>query len=435
MTRLVPVGNPADVFAASVNLRLPSREGIKAALEHVPKAPPRAPSRLGRRYEMPVWYLTISPGTVRVSCRCSAPKVSLCDDDVMEEDTDSDAPKRGRVADFSRKARARMCDSFRSMDYSPLFEGGNFPALVTLTAPGDWESVFPTPREFKRKVNLFKKEYKRSYGRDIAGVWKMEFQRRGAPHLHILMTPPRSNARGTGESFRDWASKTWARICNARGADAYAAHVARGVDVSWEEGQRYSDPRRIAVYFDKHAGYHEKDYQNEMPQLWLDAIAAGEPGATFWGYWKLKKIQETIELTRGPGARERRPLEEVPMHIMSTQPDGLPRKYQQTETAVIVMRHLRKLARSQSYVRKTEVVRTEWKNYEVEYVDPMTGEVTIGWTRKVRKRKVNRRVQYLKNQTHGFLAVNDGEQAARDIARLLGGDPPSNRQRDYALAL
>lgn len=427
-----------------MGVQLPTRAGLQAALALVPKAPPRAPSRLGRRYESPVWFLTISPGTVRVSCRLSSPKVSLSDNDGVDDENETEGSTRGRVADFSAKARARMTDSFRSMDYSPLFEDGDFPALVTLTAPGDWESVFPTPRSFKHKVNMFKKEYERSYGRKITGVWKMEFQQRGAPHLHVLMTPPRGRTRGTGESFRDWASKTWARICNAQGAEAYAAHLARGVDVSWEEGQRYSDPKRIAVYFDKHAGYHEKDYQNVMPQLWVSAIADGEPGATYWGYWQLRKMTETIELTRSPGARTRQPELAVTgangHYVKSDEFDeelrdlsGPPRKYQQTETAVVVMRHLRRLAKSQSYVRKTEVWRTEWKNHEEELVDLVTGEVTIGWAQKKRKRKVNRRFSYLKNQTHGYLAVNDGERAARDIARLLGADLPYEFKEDFLL--
>ena len=114
-------------------------------------------------------------------------------------------------------------------------------------------------------------------------------------------------------------------------------------------------------------------------------------------------------------------------------PRTLPaRRYEQTETAVAVMRHLRRLARSKSYVRKTEVWRTEWRNHEVDYVDPVTGEVTEGWRQVRRRRKVNRRFAYLRNQTHGFLAVNDGEQAAHDIARLLGGSPPL-RKRDVGL--
>jgi nitrate reductase beta subunit len=73
---------------------------------------------------------------------------------------------------------------------------------------------------------------------------------------------------------------------------------------------------------------------------------------------------------------------------------------------VTVRRHLRKLARSRSYVKKVTVDR--WS------VDELTGEVTL------RRRKVNRRQQYLKGQRAGFLVVNDGPAAARDIARLLG---------------
>ena len=76
-------------------------------------------------------------------------------------------------------------------------------------------------------------------------------------------------------------------------------------------------------------------------------------------------------------------------------------------------------ASSQSYVRVTEVER--WK------VNQRTGEITK------RTRKVNRKHQYLKNQTHGYLAVNDGASTARDIARLLGGDPPPYRRSDVVL--
>lgn len=89
------------------------------------------------------------------------------------------------------------------------------------------------------------------------------------------------------------------------------------------------------------------------------------------------------------------------MHIMSSDvfADRPP------QDAVVVMRHLRKLARSRSYVRKTAVERFS--------VDIRTGEVTS------KTRMVNRRVQYLKGRQVGFLAVNDGPSTARDISRLL----------------
>jgi hypothetical protein len=75
---------------------------------------------------------------------------------------------------------------------------------------------------------------------------------------------------------------------------------------------------------------------------------------------------------------------------------------------VVVMRHLRKIARSRSFVKQVTVER--WS------VDQATGVV------KVRRRKVRRRSQYLRGQRAGFLVVNDGPAAARDIARLLGAE-------------
>lgn len=318
----VPVLDPQTAFRGALKVTMPTRASIAAGVAHIPSAPYRGESmRRGRTFDMPRWYLTVSPGTVRVSVRLTAPKVHLWHDD--DVDDDSTAPKRGRVSDFSRKSRARMTDTFRSLDYSPLFETGDYPALVTLTMPGSgWEECTPTPRAFKKKVNRLKEEFKRRWGRDMIGVWKMEFQERGAPHLHILMTPPRGRTRGTGEGFKDWLSKTWARIVNVQDAQAYADHIAAGTGIDWVEGQRYSDPRRIAVYFDKHAGYHEKDYQNVMPQLWRDAISAGEPGATFWGYWGLEKLTETVEITGSMAARSRSVLADEPVLHRHAQPSA-----------------------------------------------------------------------------------------------------------------
>ena len=73
------------------------------------------------------------------------------------------------------------------------------------------------------------------------------------------------------------------------------------------------------------------------------------------------------------------------------------------------MRHLRKLAKQRAYYRPVSVPRL--------FVNPATGEV------KVKRRNVNRRAQYLRNGSSGFLVVNDGEAVARDIARLLGAPP------------
>jgi hypothetical protein len=73
---------------------------------------------------------------------------------------------------------------------------------------------------------------------------------------------------------------------------------------------------------------------------------------------------------------------------------------------VLVMRHLRKLARTRSFVRVCEVDR----------VDQRTGEV--------RSRRVKRRFAYLQWRSSGvgFLSVNDGPSTAEDLARILAVD-------------
>jgi hypothetical protein len=80
---------------------------------------------------------------------------------------------------------------------------------------------------------------------------------------------------------------------------------------------------------------------------------------------------------------------------MSADPDEIP------WDVVLTMRHLRRLAKSRSFVREVTVQR----------VRQATGEVY--------ERKVRRKVSYLRGRSVGFLAVNDGPSTARDIARIL----------------
>lgn len=83
-----------------------------------------------------------------------------------------------------------MCRTFAELDYSPLVEPGRVPAMVTLTYPGDWEVVAPDGASVKRHMVLWRKRFLREYGEPARYIWKLEFQRRGAPHIHLWMAPP-----------------------------------------------------------------------------------------------------------------------------------------------------------------------------------------------------------------------------------------------------
>jgi hypothetical protein len=63
------------------------------------------------------------------------------------------------------------------------------PAFVTLTFP----EFYPTVQRAKRDLDTFVKRLVRQFP-DASGVWKLEPQKRGAPHFHLLVW---------GASFRE----------------------------------------------------------------------------------------------------------------------------------------------------------------------------------------------------------------------------------------
>lgn len=208
-----------------------------------------------------------------------------------------------RITAWSRKSRSRMNQQLRRFDFTPLFEDGLEPAMVTLTMPGKgndgdpdyWQTLTPTPASFKMMLSRFRWSYKDAWGAPIRGVWKMEFQHRGAPHVHILLTPPAGEARGRYPyEFKRWLSMEWARIVGATG-ESRVRHEKAGTGLDYV-GEAYRDPQRIATYFGKHGFFGGKEYQNEMPAVWLDAIHDGAHGARFWGSWGLPKASAVLQL-------------------------------------------------------------------------------------------------------------------------------------------
>lgn len=104
------------------------------------------------------------------------PKVkreSLEDDDMPKKEK----AKRGKVAGFSAKSRNRLIRTVAEVKRDCL------PVFVTLTYPAQ----FPNMAEvFKRDLDVFIKRLAREFPQ-ISGVWKLEPQKRGAPHFHLLI--------------------------------------------------------------------------------------------------------------------------------------------------------------------------------------------------------------------------------------------------------
>jgi hypothetical protein len=286
---------------------------------------------------------------------------------------------------------------------------GRLPAMLTLTYPGDWLTVAPDAETVKRHFWALCKRYQRAWGEPLIGPWKMEFQRRGAPHFHISTTPPMGfvevfdPAIGAMRSadFRTWVSITWAELVNHPDPEQRRRHRAAGTGVDYAEGIKLTDPRRMAVYFAKYGTVGGKEYQHHVPDEWCqgrlrcDDCASeydehdDDPCATC-GSYSAKLIDLTIRSGRFWGYRGLRPVlavRQVSPHI-----------------GVRAGRIMRRWYRAKRLTKKITVPR----------VERATGRI------RTRSSMTRKRVFA---QNRGFATVNDGPGFASQLAKYLASVP------------
>ena len=176
--------------------------------------------------------------------------------------------RKGDIQGFSRKSRSRMLKKINQLDpdrISNLYH-------VTVTYP----SRFPTDGiTHKTDLDVYIKRIKRRFGEDIALIWKLEFQKRGAPHYHILLLLPKEYNL---LYLREWFKKNWKEVAQ------------RFWDEKVENHKRIScDPvdslKKSGFYITKYLTKEEEDTPLNQGRYW---------GCTRnWG----DLIQEYIKLT------------------------------------------------------------------------------------------------------------------------------------------
>lgn len=325
----------------ALGLRFPSPEMVTAAAALFEPAAPWASGhdRRGTEPESGRFHITVGPGVVRlgwtnpvraekaaergVGCHqrdVDDAKLQVGDDIARTAGHDdravvsstrrsATAPDQrytgGVITEWSRKSRSAMCRTFAELDYSPLVESGRVPAMVTLTYPGDWEVVAADGASVKRHMVLWRKRFQREYGEPARYIWKLEFQRRGAPHIHLWMAPPMSPGR-SGRGFAQWLSETWAQIVDHPDSVQKARHRLAGTAIDVRNGLKACDPKRLAIYFTKHSSpklHGDKEYQHIVPELWRQP---GRGPGRFWGVYGLKKAIAVVEVAQGAYLTARR---------------------------------------------------------------------------------------------------------------------------------
>ena len=199
--------------------------------------------------------LVVAPGSIQI--RVTDPRSSdgpdnLDDGDEWEIDDgqgslfDVDNLDGGPVVtEFSPAARRRLGRTVASVDWTQALQanlGGRL-AMVTLTYPGDWRAVVPRPDVLKRHLDAFAKRWRRAFGQPLSAVWVREFQRRGAPHVHMLaVVPPFTE---TGDTATAWVSRAWYGVVGS----GDERHLRAGTGIDWSDSLRMTDAHRAAAYF------------------------------------------------------------------------------------------------------------------------------------------------------------------------------------------
>lgn len=85
--------------------------------------------------------------------------------------------ERGAIQAFSYSSRSRLMRKIAQIKKHHL------PLFVTLTYHNDFPTEFT---EYKRHLDVFFKRLRRAFPK-FGAIWKLEFQKRGAAHYHILL--------------------------------------------------------------------------------------------------------------------------------------------------------------------------------------------------------------------------------------------------------
>lgn len=125
---------------------------------------------------------------------------------------------RGDIKTFTPSARRRL------MRLVAMTRREMVPVFVTLTYPGTFDS---SPERWKRDLHLFAVKFTRKFPK-ASFVWKLEFQRRGAPHYHLLVWGV------TYAELLPWVGPVWYKVVGS----GDERHLHAGTRVEWLRSYR-----------------------------------------------------------------------------------------------------------------------------------------------------------------------------------------------------
>lgn len=137
--------------------------------------------------------------------------------------------KRGFVSlEFGGKSRKRMISAMHQW----RIPDGHKCYFVTLTYPNEWPFGWDI---WKADLEKFRRKLLNAYP-DAQGFWRLELQRRGAPHYHFVLSMPKGAVRSNRWFYRQIA-RFWRDI--AHKDDVHQGKYATRVDVMDKQSAVY----------------------------------------------------------------------------------------------------------------------------------------------------------------------------------------------------
>lgn len=173
----------------------------------------------------------------------------------------------GDVIDgYSRESRSRFIKLLLSIDYKKM----GIPIYYTMTYPNEWSK---DPRTWKRDFDAMLRRMKREFP-DLCGTWRLEPQKRGAPHFAGFLWG--CDRLKTYKGML-WFSRQWFEVVGS----GDEKHLGAGTTISPEE--------RIENRIFYMAKYQTKAEKGGVSQQF------DYPVGRYWGVFERKKLSINVE--------------------------------------------------------------------------------------------------------------------------------------------
>lgn len=206
--------------------------------------------------------------------------------------------KRGAIRAFSSHSRRRLWRLFGTVDCRDLPP----PLFINLTYPDAW----PDERAVKRHLDVFWKRFakwwRKRTGRRLPAIWRLEYQRRGAPHFHILaLLGPIDSALEL--LLHRWIAWNWCQVVSPhlpddelRASDHYRVHVYRGRNRNGWAVQLLRSWRGARSYLSKYLAKYDPSeaYPEGVGRFW-GVVGRAELPVTVRCFWMRGKLARRLQ--------------------------------------------------------------------------------------------------------------------------------------------